>query len=330
LDNRNEALAAPLELDEILAELDRQEHKVPTTAILAARVRREEMIPLLIQALRNASARALAGDVPEGNLHWLALYLLAEFQAREALPAIIEALSLPGDLPYDLFVDALSEDLPAILADLAGDQLELIDGLIRDPAIDYVVRWSGAAAYKYLVRDGRITREQAVRRLDEHLASTFSEHNYEITTGLVCELNGLAPREAAGTIAEAFDRDLVEEGFFSREDIEESSHAGEARFAEELSRLRPSGIPDVIALMEGWSCFQPAPAQAPTPRSGLPRQLLDNDFDGDFEDDLEDDDVVGNAGPTERLGPGHDVGRNEPCPCGSGKKYKKCCGAQRS
>ncbi|MBQ9405428.1 MAG: SEC-C domain-containing protein [Desulfovibrio sp.] len=24
------------------------------------------------------------------------------------------------------------------------------------------------------------------------------------------------------------------------------------------------------------------------------------------------------------------VGRNEPCPCGSGKKYKKCCGASSS
>ena len=24
------------------------------------------------------------------------------------------------------------------------------------------------------------------------------------------------------------------------------------------------------------------------------------------------------------------VGRNDPCPCGSGKKYKKCCGAQVS
>lgn len=24
------------------------------------------------------------------------------------------------------------------------------------------------------------------------------------------------------------------------------------------------------------------------------------------------------------------VGRNDPCPCGSGKKYKKCCGAGRS
>ncbi|WP_418531070.1 SEC-C metal-binding domain-containing protein, partial [Hominenteromicrobium sp.] len=23
---------------------------------------------------------------------------------------------------------------------------------------------------------------------------------------------------------------------------------------------------------------------------------------------------------------GPKVGRNDPCPCGSGKKYKKCCG----
>ena len=23
---------------------------------------------------------------------------------------------------------------------------------------------------------------------------------------------------------------------------------------------------------------------------------------------------------------GQKVGRNDPCPCGSGKKYKKCCG----
>jgi SEC-C motif-containing protein len=24
---------------------------------------------------------------------------------------------------------------------------------------------------------------------------------------------------------------------------------------------------------------------------------------------------------------GAQIGRNEPCPCGSGKKYKNCCGA---
>jgi uncharacterized protein YecA (UPF0149 family) len=29
---------------------------------------------------------------------------------------------------------------------------------------------------------------------------------------------------------------------------------------------------------------------------------------------------------SERQAVSNKVGRNEPCPCGSGKKYKKCCG----
>ena len=38
----------------------------------------------------------------------------------------------------------------------------------------------------------------------------------------------------------------------------------------------------------------------------------------------EDGQLVG-TGPLKRETP--KVGRNEPCPCGSGKKFKKCCGA---
>ena len=34
--------------------------------------------------------------------------------------------------------------------------------------------------------------------------------------------------------------------------------------------------------------------------------------------------------PVERVKKkGQGVGRNDPCPCGSGKKYKKCCGKPR-
>ncbi len=35
----------------------------------------------------------------------------------------------------------------------------------------------------------------------------------------------------------------------------------------------------------------------------------------------------GDAGPVQQVVRGDKVGRNDPCPCGSGKKYKKCCGA---
>jgi uncharacterized protein YecA (UPF0149 family) len=36
-------------------------------------------------------------------------------------------------------------------------------------------------------------------------------------------------------------------------------------------------------------------------------------------------DALRAAAPVRRDTP--KVGRNDPCPCGSGKKYKKCCGA---
>jgi len=53
-------------------------------------------------------------------------------------------------------------------------------------------------------------------------------------------------------------------------------------------------------LLRGWACF-------------------DEDFY--YEDDMED--VVIN---TQTVVKEFKTGRNDPCPCGSGKKYKKCCG----
>jgi preprotein translocase subunit SecA len=35
----------------------------------------------------------------------------------------------------------------------------------------------------------------------------------------------------------------------------------------------------------------------------------------------------GGVSPVQQVVRGDKVGRNDPCPCGSGKKYKKCCGA---
>lgn len=46
--------------------------------------------------------------------------------------------------------------------------------------------------------------------------------------------------------------------------------------------------------------------------------------DGDWEWDEEDPDEIETDEPTMPI-----VGRNQPCPCGSGKKYKRCCLKQR-
>jgi preprotein translocase subunit SecA len=41
---------------------------------------------------------------------------------------------------------------------------------------------------------------------------------------------------------------------------------------------------------------------------------------------VSDDDAPIPDAPVEQAKSTGTVGRNDPCPCGSGKKYKKCCG----
>jgi preprotein translocase subunit SecA len=57
-----------------------------------------------------------------------------------------------------------------------------------------------------------------------------------------------------------------------------------------------------------------APARARQPQPAMAGVAMDGDGAGEMSIDL----------PTRRSLP--KVGRNEPCPCGSGKKYKNCCG----
>jgi len=72
-----------------------------------------------------------------------------------------------------------------------------------------------------------------------------------------------------------------------------------------------------------------APPADGTPRGnkGVDRELLFSDEDGVeiFEVDGDKTDLPPSASTLQKS---HKVRPNDPCPCGSGKKYKKCCGVQ--
>ncbi len=56
-------------------------------------------------------------------------------------------------------------------------------------------------------------------------------------------------------------------------------------------------------------------------------EFFEDDIDGNiFLDDNEEDEDYFFIPPEPVKREGPKIGRNEPCPCGSGKKYKKCCG----
>ena len=61
-------------------------------------------------------------------------------------------------------------------------------------------------------------------------------------------------------------------------------------------------------------------------QDGIPRQLGEKSFFRRKDDKMYYVDGVA-LRPAAYRRPEPKVGRNDPCPCGSGKKYKKCCGA---
>jgi hypothetical protein len=305
------SLADDADLEKIVSDLDSAGRELPVEAIHEARRYRNAIVPKLIEVLQQAAAAARSGEKREGQVPFFALFLLTEFQAKEALPAILEAVSLPGDLPFDLFGDAITSVLARVLAGLAGDRLEVLDQLIRDQGLNEYVRWEGAQAYLLLVRDGRLTRLEAVQRLQQHLREAIQRDDFRIAGPLVSQLARLAPKEAYEDIAAAYQHDLVETFLVTLEDVENNIAEGEAGFLRWQARCEPTGIADTIAELETWAAFR----KEPPPRPSVKLPLL-------------------RTAPSSKPLPPPEprtrrVGRNEPCPCGSGKKFKKCCGSRQ-
>ncbi len=302
------------ELDAAIAELDSATRKLPGKAIKWIREHRELAVPRLIEVIRAATAGAREGECTEGNAQFLAMFLLTELRAKEALPAILEAVCLPGEQPFDLFGDAITTVLARILLVLADDPLEVMDNLIANEELNEYVRWEAARSYLLLVRDGRISREEAVGRLADHLRVLIDRADTPVTGYLVSILVSLAPREALELIDEAYDRDLVDPSIVSQKEVKQSISEGESWMQKELSRCPPTGIDDTIAELETWAAFSEEQPALPTPKPNPPRPVSRAAAPASDK-----------PSPPPEL-PKRTTGRNEPCPCGSGKKYKKCCG----
>ncbi len=190
-----------------------------------------------------------------------------------------------------------------------------MDALIGDQALNAYVRWEAAQAYVYLVRDGRVQRDEAVRRLRQHLRQAIERNDESMIGALICVLVSFAPKEALEDIAEAYQRDLVDTGLVDFGSVERSIAEGEAWVLKELEWCPATGIMDTIEELRHWAAFAEKPARQRTP---LPPPPL----------------VAAARQPAEPVmtpvrSRGPRIGRNDPCSCGSGKKFKKCCGARK-
>jgi hypothetical protein len=166
-----------------------------------------------------------------------------------------------------------------------------------------------------LVAAGRRTREETLEYFRHLFHTAQAEQDSFFWPALILRSTDLYPDVVTQEIREAFDKQDIDPFLVSLKDVEATLAQGKDHTLEELSR---SGyykwVEDTVRETEWWACFQPpapppriaasSPARGAAPISAPARPWAQ-------------------TRPPVHLGP--KPGRNAPCPCGSGLKYKKCC-----
>lgn len=297
-------------LPDFLKPLEYLTRPFPREAVEAAIARREESMPFLLDALDWAERHPdEANDSePPYMLHLFALFLLAQFREPRAYAPIVRLARSPN--LEELVGDLVTEGFSGILASVCDGDTSLIEQLIEDEAVEEFVRASALGALATLVLCGLKPKDE----LSAYFGSLFRKLTREpnhVWDGLTYTCVDLGLIEHLGEIRKLYEEDILDPFSLPLEEVEaEIVLPGDPELRHPAGRYEL--IDDAVAEFEGWHCFDPN------------AEVDDDDNDFSEEEDFLSLDVTSNALPYIREAP--KIGRNDPCPCGSGKKFKKCCG----
>lgn len=300
-----------MEIEEIIEQFEWFEGKFEREAVEAAIARKDEVIPELLLVLEEIADPELAAGLDadgEYMAHLYAMYLLAQFRETRAYPLMVRIAMLPSELLESLFGDCITESLGQVLASVCGGDIAGIQSLIENEAADEWVRGAALSGLATLVAAGVKTREEILSYFAELFHGRLTDKNDIIWSDLVIYSADLYAPELLGEIEKVYEDGLVDPSIIGLDDVRDDLAKGKEWAMERLATDRHRQlITDTVKEMSWWDSFKEKKSEAVSP-SYKPHNSLRNDFYSGFK----------------RTEP--KIGRNDPCPCASGKKYKKCCG----
>lgn len=290
-----------MNLQEAIKEITYKTSKFPKEAFKVVEGSPQEAKPYLYEAIDKAIAEG--EDLDENyQLHFYGMFLLAEFQDREAFGRIMELASLPPDTLDYLIGDAITDGLNDSLYLTYNGNLSLLAEGIRKQEIDEYARGAMLNVLGQLYLDGTMGRDEWQEILRKLIYTQgLGEYIYAELAGMVCRCHLIGMMK---DVEYLFDEELADEGIFGSYDscvdlmFDYSGHEVFCKSSIVASRA-----------LAGWAMFEQE--EKPKPKLGK------KDWDK-----LEKAFVrKTNPKPVPKV----KIGRNDPCPCGSGKKYKHCC-----
>jgi uncharacterized protein len=188
----------------------------------------------------------------------------------------------------------------ACVGSLKGVLIKCFDGdaaplrqVIESTDAESITRGEALLALAWLARDGRYP-EQEFRDYFQHLSREMKPRETDyIWYNLVVVAAILGYREFAAESAKLMDAGLVPEEWLTAAEFPDLLASGDAVGKQGLLAEEVAPFDDAIASLADWPW---------------------DDHDDDGEDEV----------PEPYVNPLRHVGRNDPCPCGSGKKFKNC------
>src|ERR1700738_1574248 len=275
--------------------------KLPVEAIRAAQADREAMVPIFLRTIDDFLS--LEGSVDPDALFFI-FHLLGEWREKSAYWPLAVLLRLPGDVLDTILGDSITETTHRVMAAVFDGDPEPLYEIIRDPEADEYVRAKMCQTIAMLTRRGDLPRDATAAFLRDCFSQLEPQKDCYVWSGWLDAVAWLALTELKPLVKEAFLRKSIHPGWLTFRDFEEDlQYTVEHPDAEPLhadGNLTLFG--DTVAELSGWAGFKPKAANKDKSGWGLLDSL-----------------------GTPHREPSRKVGRNDPCPCGSGKKFKKCC-----
>ena len=308
---------------EIIAALTPYTGDFPKAAVEAAIAQREEVTPHLLRALEETAETPDKIARPEYMLHLFATYLLAYFRDKRAYLPLIRIFATPGDTPDKLFGSTITERMKNILASVYDGNPEPVKRLVEGEDVYEYVRGAAVDTFMVLTHTGQMPRQEVVDYYRELFSGKLRREYHQIWNALTSAVADLPAPELIEDMRQAFKDNLTDPFYAELEHLERDARVPFEKKDDWRREKLTSLISDTVSEMEWWAAFADDDELFPSEPDKEPEALapiwplIKRD-----EPEESAPDYVPSAG-IRRVGP--KIGRNDRCPCGSGKKYKKCC-----
>jgi Protein of unknown function (DUF1186)/SEC-C motif len=181
------------------------------------------------------------------------------------------------------------------------------------------VRWELFSTLAILVREERLERSRVIDFL-RNCFTTLPQETDSIWFGWQDAISRLAAGDLEPMVRQVFDNEFICTSLCDyaefKTDLDDASKSGTAVAWRHDERYTSFG--SVIEEMADWACFTEMTHSKPG--------ISDSELRDVLHDILATRALERSSLPLEpEINDMRFVGRNDPCPCKSGKKYKKCC-----